>query len=226
MTKTKLSSTERLTLGYVLLVVLIAFALFFFHPSSLDIYLEEDGIVEWLTVVGLVAGFIVCISRFFKLLKLKSWWFLTVTLVLGLLLFMAAGEEISWGQRILGIRSSEYFLNHNAQGETNLHNLVVNGVKINKLIFSTILIAVLAIYLAILPILYKTNKAIKNFLDKSGMPVPKPYQILSFLLLFGLSQLLKHDRNSELLECGFAALFFLIIYFPVNKEVFEPEEKD
>jgi len=226
MTKTKLSFTERLTLGYVLLVVLIAFALFFFHPSSLDIYLEEDGIVEWLTVIGLVAGFIVCISRFFKLLKLKSWWFLTITLVLGLLLFMAAGEEISWGQRILGIKSSEYFLKHNAQGETNLHNLVVNGVKINKLIFSTILIAVLAIYLAILPILYKTNKAIKNFLDKSGVPVPKPYQILSFLLLFGLSQLLKHDRNSELLECGFAALFFLVIYFPLNKEVFEPEQKD
>jgi hypothetical protein len=226
MTKTKLSSTEKLTLGCVLLVVVIAFALFFFHPSSLDIYLEEDGIVEWLTVIGLLAGFIVCISRFFKLLKLKNWWFLTVTLVLGLLLFMAAGEEISWGQRILGIRSSEYFLKHNAQGETNLHNLVVNGVKINKLIFSTILIAVLAIYLAILPILYKTNKAIKNFLDKSGVPVPKPYQILSFLLLFGLSQLLKHDRNSELLECGFSALFYLIIYFPVNKEVFEPEQKD
>src|SRR5215212_8132884 len=209
----RLSFTEKITLSFVTFFILLGFALFFLHPESLDIYLEEDGIVEWLTVVGLIAGFVVCINRFIKLFKTKNWWFLTVTLVLGLLLFIAAGEEISWGQRILGIKSSEYFLKHNAQGETNLHNLVVNGVKINKLIFSTILIAVLAIYLAILPILYKTNKAIKKFLDKSGVPVPRPYQILSFLLLFGLSQLLKHDRNSELLECGFAALFFLIIYF-------------
>lgn len=225
MIKTKLSLAEKITLTYVLLIVLIAFALFFFSPASLDVYLEEDGIIEWLTVFGLLAGFIVCLSRFFKFLKIRGWWFLTVTLVLSLLLFMAAGEEISWGQRILGIKSSEYFLKHNAQGETNLHNLVVNGVKINKLIFSILLIAVLAIYLAILPILYKTNRSIKSFIDKSGVPVPKPYQILSFLLLFGLSQLLKHDRNSELLECGFAALFFLIIAFPLNDNLFRTTKK-
>jgi hypothetical protein len=226
MIKTKLSPTEKITLAYVVLIVLIAFAFFFFNPPSLDVYLEEDGIVEWLTVFGLLAGFIICLLRFFRFLKTKNWWFLTVTLVLGLLLFMAAGEEISWGQRILGIKSSEYFLKNNAQGETNLHNLVVNGVKINKLVFSVILIAVLAIYLAILPVLYKTHKGIKNFIDKSGIPVPKPYQILSFLLLFGLSQLLKHDRNAELLEGGFAALFFLIISFPLNKELFEKEQKE
>jgi hypothetical protein len=225
MIKTKLSLAEKITLAYVVLIVLIAFAFFFFNPASLDLYLEEDGIVEWLTVFGLLAGFIVCLSRFFRFLRRKNWWFLTVTLVLGLLLFLAAGEEISWGQRILGIKSSEYFLKNNAQGETNLHNLVVNGVKINKLVFSVILIAVLAIYLAILPILYKTRRGIKNFIDKSGIPVPKPYQILSLLLLFGLSQLLKHDRNAELLEGGFAALFFLIISFPLNKELFEKEQK-
>jgi hypothetical protein len=226
MIKTKLSLTEKITLTYVVLIVLIAFAFFFFTPASLDVYLEEDGIVEWLTVFGLLAGFIVCLSRFFKFLRIKNWWFLAVTLILGLLLFMAAGEEISWGQRILGIKSSEYFLKNNAQGETNLHNLVVNGVKINKLVFSVLLIAMLAIYLAILPVLYKTQKGIKNFIDKSGIPVPKPYQILSFLLLFGLSQLLKHDRNAELLEGGFAALFFLIISFPLNKELFEKEQKE
>ena len=98
MIKTKLSLAEKITLAYVVLIVLIAFALLFFNPASLDVYLEEDGIVEWLTVFGLLAGFIVCLSRFFRFLKTKNWWFLTVTLVLGLLLFMAAGEEISWGQ--------------------------------------------------------------------------------------------------------------------------------
>jgi hypothetical protein len=225
MIKTKLSLTEKITLAYVVLIVLIAFAFFFFNPASLDVYLEEDGIIEWLTVFGLLAGFIVCFLRFFRFLKTKNWWFLTITLVLGLLLFMAAGEEISWGQRILGIKSSGYFLKNNAQGETNLHNLVVNGVKINKLVFSTILISVLAIYLAILPILYKTRKGIKSFIDKSGVPVPKPYQILGFLLLFGLSQLLNHDRNAELLEGGFAALFFLIIAYPLNRELFQKEPK-
>ena len=215
------SFIEKITLGLVAIILLAAFAFFFFAPSFLDIYLEEDGIVEWLTVIGLLAGFFVCIYRFINLLKTKNWWFLTVTLVLAILLFIAAGEEISWGQRILGIKSSEYFLKHNAQGETNIHNLVVNGVKINKLVFSTILIAVLGIYLVIIPLLYKVNGSVRKFMDNSGVPIARLYQVISFLVAFAISELLKHDRNSELLEAAAALLFFLIIYHPMNKFIFK-----
>jgi len=216
-----LSLLEKWILALTLIILLIAFGLLYFNPASLDTYLGEDGIVEWLTVGGLLAGSLVCFNRFIALFKKKNWWFLVVTFVLGILLFIAAGEEISWGQRILGIKSSEYFLKNNAQGETNIHNLVVNGVKINKLVFSTILIAVLAIYLVIIPILYKTNKSVKTVMDNSGVPIARLYQIISFLIVFGISGLLKHDRNPELLECGAAALFFLIISFPVNKFIYE-----
>ena len=216
-----MSLLEKWILALTLIILLIAFGLLYFNPASLDTYLGEDGIVEWLTVGGLLAGSLVCFNRFIALFKKKNWWFLVVTFVLGILLFIAAGEEISWGQRILGIKSSEYFLKNNAQGETNIHNLVVNGVKINKLVFSTILIAVLAIYLVIIPILYKTNKSVKTVMDNSGVPIARLYQIISFLIVFGISGLLKHDRNPELLECGAAALFFLIISFPVNKFIYE-----
>ena len=217
----KLSLLEKLVLGLISIFLLIGFGLSFFNPSFLDIYLGEDGIVEWLTVAGLLAGSVLCFNRFIAFFKTKNWWFLVVTFVLGLLLFIAAGEEISWGQRILGIQSSEYFLKNNAQGETNIHNLVVNGVKINKLVFSTILIIALSIYLVVIPILYKTNNAVKIFMDKSGVPIPRLYQIVSFLIVFAISGLLKHDRNPELLECGAAALFFLIINFPANKFIYE-----
>ena len=166
-------------------------------------------------------GFAICAYRFIKLLRKRNWWFLTVVFVLGLLLFIAAGEEISWGQRILGIKSSEYFIKNNAQGETNIHNLVVNGVKINKLVFSTILISVLGIYLVVLPLMYRYNNAVKGFVDRSGIAVPRFYHIISFLVLFSISGLLKHDRNPELLECGAAALFFLIIYNPLNVSIFQ-----
>jgi hypothetical protein len=221
MRNSKLSLLEKWILALTLIILLIAFGLLYFNPASLDTYLGEDGIVEWLTVGGLLAGSLVCFNRFIALFKKKNWWFLVVTFVLGILLFIAAGEEISWGQRILGIKSSEYFLKNNAQGETNIHNLVVNGVKINKLVFSTILIAVLAIYLVIIPILYKTNKSVKTAMDNSGVPIARLYQIISFLIVFGISGLLKHDRNPELLECGAAALFFLIISFPINKFIYE-----
>jgi hypothetical protein len=225
MANSKISLPEKTTLLLVLIIFLIAYGLFYFQPTALDIYLEEDGIVEWLTVAGLLAGVFICIYRFINLFGKKGWWFLTVTFILGLLLFIAAGEEISWGQRILGIKSSEYFLKNNAQGETNLHNLVVNGVKINKLVFSIILIAVLGIYLVIIPLLYKLSNPLRKFIDNSGVPVPKPYQIISFLIIFALSQVLHHDRNSELLECGAAALFFTIIYAPLNRNLFLSNKK-
>ena len=110
MTRLKLSSVEKTILVLVGIILLAAFAFFFFNPHLLDVFLDEDGPVEWLTVAGLLAGCFLCFYRFAYLLKIKNWWFLTVTLVLGILLFIAAGEEISWGQRILGIKSSEYFL--------------------------------------------------------------------------------------------------------------------
>lgn len=220
MTRLKLSSVEKTILVLVGIILLAAFAFFFFNPHLLDVFLDEDGPVEWLTVAGLLAGCFLCFYRFAYLLKIKNWWFLTVTLVLGILLFIAAGEEISWGQRILGIKSSEYFLKNNAQGETNIHNLVVNGVKINKLVFSTILISVLGIYLVVFPLLYKAKTGVKNFIDNSGIPIAKTYQVFGFLVAFSISSLLKHDRNPELLEAAAAILFFLIIFYPLNKYIF------
>jgi hypothetical protein len=220
MTKQSLSTFEKFMLFFVTIVVLTGFALFHTNHHWLDSYLEEDGLVEWLTVVGLMIGFVLSVRRFLRLRKTKSWWFLTVTAVLAVLLFIAAGEEISWGQRIFNIQSPEYFKEHNAQGETNIHNLVVGGVKINKLVFSIMLIAALSIYLVVIPILYNYNKNIKAFMDRSGVPIARFYQILAIVIVFGLASLLPHERNSELLEAGAALLFSLIIYNPKNRSVF------
>jgi hypothetical protein len=42
---------------------------------------------------------------------------------LGGLLFVAAGEEISWGQRLLGIETPSVLVDGNRQDELNLHNV-------------------------------------------------------------------------------------------------------
>ena len=108
----------------------IAF-LFYTDKPRFDLFVREDGLVEWITVAGLLAGGIVCFSRFKKFFAERSRWFLFVTFCLGVFLLFSAGEEISWGQRILGIESPEYFQKNNTQHETNLHNLVGGGIKVN-----------------------------------------------------------------------------------------------
>ena len=198
----KLSVTEKIILGLVLVILIIGYILFYTNLSAFIVYVEEDGTVEWLTVVGLMLGCIVSFSRFFKLLRRRNWWFLTVTFMLGLLLFFASGQEISWGQRILGIKSPEFFQKNNAQHETNIHNLIVDHVKLNKLIFSFMLSIAMGIYLLLIPILFEKSKKIKAFINYSGVPVPRLYQVIAFVALILLTTLLRHEKNAELLECG------------------------
>ena len=106
MAKLHLSLTEKFILSLVLGILITGYILFYTNVPLFESYVREDGLVEWLTVLGLILGVIVCIQRFFKLRKVRSWWFLFIVLGLAILLFFAAGEEISWGQRIFHIQSS------------------------------------------------------------------------------------------------------------------------
>jgi hypothetical protein len=221
----RFSIVEKLILALVLIILIIGYILFYTNVAQFESYVQEDGIVEWLTVLGLVLGCIVCVRRFFVLRKHRSAWFLIVTLGLALMLFFAAGEEISWGQRIFHIKSSEFFKEKNSQGETNLHNLVVDGVKLNKLIFSIGLTIAMGIYLLVFPILYKYHAATKRFIDRSGIPLPRIYQVFSMLLVFVITSLLPHEKKAEMLEAGIALLFFLVIRYPGNSSVFDPSIK-
>ena len=220
MTFSGLSTVEKIILTLVSIAIVAGIFLFYTDVTRFEQYVKEDGIAEWLTVAGLILGSIVCFSRFVKLFRKKSAWFLLVTFGLGLFLFFAAGEEISWGQRILGITTPEYFQQHNAQQETNLHNLVVSGVKLNKLIFSILLVGLLAAFLLIVPLLYQKIRSVRKFLDNFAVPVPQLYQVLAFIIIFILTTLIRHGKNAELLECCGALLFFLIVRHPKNREIF------
>ena len=216
----QISFIEKLVLVLVLLIVLAGLGLYYSDVSAFEDFVREDHLVEWLTVIGLLSASAVSFYRFFTLFKKRKAWFLLVNFLLGILLFVAAGEEISWGQRILGIESSEYFKENNLQGETNLHNLEINGVKINKLVFTTLLGIALAGYLVVFPLIYFKNNSFRKFIDKSGISIARLYQIIGFLVVILLTALVRHDKSPELLECGAALLFFLVICCPVNREIF------
>jgi len=131
-------------------------------------------------------------------------------------------EEISWGQRVFGIETPQWFLKHNKQGEINVHNLVMYGVNINKLVFGKILAILIGIYLLPLPLLYRFNERFKDFMNRWGIPIAQNYQILLFVTITLLVQL--HLRLAmkagELLELSSCFFFLLILVHPHNEEVF------
>jgi hypothetical protein len=97
---------------------------------------------------------------------------------------------------------------------------VVGGKKLNKIIFSIGLTIAMGIYLLVFPILYRYHTGTKRFIDKSGIPLPKAYQVISMLIVFGITSLLPHEKKAELLEAGIALLFFLVIRYPGNLLMF------
>ncbi len=184
----------------------------------------EDGVIEWLTVLALATTSVVCIYRAITLRGERSTLFLSMTFLLGVVFLFGAGEEISWGQRILNTESSEFFQQHNAQGETNLHNLVVGGKKLNKLIFGIGLHLVLLIYLLILVPLYKRKPGLELFLDRFAVPIAKPYQVIGYLAVIVLTQIvMTSSKRGELAEFAGSFLFLLNIAFPYNSKLFRPK---
>ena len=184
-------------------------------------YVVEDGFIEWMTVLPLLLMAVISIKRIIKLAPHRNTWFmLSLLLFMGFCIF-AAGEELSWGQRLFKWKSTEFFKENNAQKETNFHNLILAGKSINLIVFSRLMILVMVLYLLVLPILYHRNIKIRTLADKLAIPIPKVYQIISLLLVFGLISLCPSSKRAELLEFGSCFLFLAIVLRPKNAYIFK-----
>lgn len=217
-----LTRTEKL--GFAFLLIVFGIGLYFANTDAeyFDIhYAQEDGFAEYGTAFMLLCISLLCASRLFNLGKYKSISWKIGLVGMALVFLFGAGEEISWGQRIFGIESSEYFKENNAQQETNLHNMVVGGTKVNKLIFSQLLTLILVIYLIILPILYRKVEKIKNLVDMFGVPLPRIQHTIAFLVATGIVLVMQASRKWELYELAFGVIFFLIFLNPFNKFIYK-----
>jgi len=202
-------------------MILTGMVLFVIDQSLFRAYVQEDGIIEWLTVAALVCGMIICLTRTIRLRNKKTLFFLSGTVFFALVFLFGAGEEISWGERIFNLGTLDFFQKYNAQKERNLHNLVVYGVKINKLVFSKILGIVAVIYTILLPYLYRKKRGIKKFVDSLAIPIPMVHHVLSILLVLILINLIPDSKIGELLEFGGSYIFVLIVLYPYNKDIFQ-----
>ncbi len=92
--------------------------------------------------------------------------------VLGALAFLfAAGEEISWGQRLFGWTTPDFLMGLNKQGETNIHNIYTLAFRGIHAEGTMLLCAVAATALC-----YRQNRLF-------GIPLPSLPLLLGFLAL-------------------------------------------
>lgn len=154
-----------ITIGFILL--------FLFHVELYDQLTSEDNIIENLSAVLLLFCSCFFLISFFHArkspLKIHHW--LTYgLLMLSIVFFLIAGEEISWGQRIFDLATPDYLSSVNEQDELNFHN-------INKRFFDRLLDRVTIIFVFISSFLLYRKK------EKTlGIQNPDIFVICSFAI--------------------------------------------
>jgi hypothetical protein len=84
---------------------------------------NEDSVLEWPQFVGFAAASIFALACAWRLRKAGRPLLALAYLAFGLGCFFVAGEEIAWGQHILGYGTPERLEEINEQEEVTLHNI-------------------------------------------------------------------------------------------------------
>jgi hypothetical protein len=179
----------------------------YYNFTSQDLltrYTKEDGFIEWMQFLTFsfasIFMFFVTYERLHRgesLLKLEN----LGIFALGFIFLFGSLEEISWFQRIADIQASDFFLTHNKQAETNLHNLKVGDVGINKLIFGKLLFLCLLTHNLVLPIWSIKRPKIRQWIESKGFFLPPLTLVVIYVTLAIVVEILiSHRREKEHLE--------------------------
>ncbi|PVA08746.1 hypothetical protein DC366_17570 [Pelagivirga sediminicola] len=201
----------------IALILIATIVLAFANPSFFTlVFAAEDGPVEYATALFLLIASIVLATHAASLWRSGRRGAAGLTVFYALLFFMAAGEEISWGQRIVGWESDEFFQQNNKQYETNLHNLVVGDVHLTKSLFGPVLTICILLYLVGLPLVYPKGGRIAALADRMAVPVPWMKHAVIALVASIIIAVLDVERKWEVYELIFSMVVLSIFLIPQN----------
>jgi hypothetical protein len=187
--------------------------------DSLDALAGEDRPFENLQMILILLATVVNIFITILIFNHKLY-FRWAHLFATLMLFVWAMEEISWGQRIFGWSSGDFFEKHNFQKETTLHNL---GLGAHLLDFGHFFIG----FTGCLTILfYNRIKQIKLFKYFQLFLPGSKYFLYFFLLaiIYGLYMSVRYwgwfwwTNNMNVRELETAELFLALAVFFISVE--------
>jgi hypothetical protein len=217
-----ISKAEKIILLFLFYILTVGLLVSYIDKTLYEgFFVQEDKTIEWLTFAVLVFSSFLCFKRARELKVHRSKKFIVCTFLAGIIFAFGAGEEASWFQRQIGFKSPDYFVKNNSQREANIHNLVVKGKKVNKIVFGTGLAIGVCIYLLIFPLIYRRKEGFKKWVDSMAIPLPQEHHIVCYLLLFLITTLIPTPKRGELLELGGTCIFLMILLYPYNSEIYK-----
>jgi hypothetical protein len=208
---------------YPILMIFLVLAIYvsrtnlsFFESAMVS----EDGFFQWMTFYTLLFASLMSFYRSNILKPFRGNTFAFFLIASGIIFLVLALDEMSWLQRVFGFQSPQFFEQYNTSMKVNFHHLVLYGFHFNNLIF-TIGIKILGtIYFLVLPYLYKKVEKFKNFVNRFAIPLPRYTQTGSYVVLVLLVGLIPSDLRYVIFEFGFYWIFALMMYNPLNDEIF------
>lgn len=158
------------TLAVFLIGIAMFPAIIHLNGGSIPEYLlNEDGLYENMAayICLLTFAFLIYpIVQIGKSNKLVLFWLLCFAISM----LVIGGEEISWGQRLIGFETPPIIAENNFQQEFNLHNskLIQSGNNTLSVILTQLLVA----YLLVLPLFVGAFPTASKFTNLTKAPVP------------------------------------------------------
>ena len=167
-----LSRPDRVLLAALAVAAVIFVGLEYVSRPTLESLTVEDGPVEYLTALSFFVAGCMFIAAAVRRYVARIW-----GVLLGVGFIFVAGEEISWGQRLLGVSTPESIAAANVQAELNLHNL--EGV--NDVIRGAGTLVLLAAFVAF-PIAVARLRWARHLAERWHIPVP-PMTVIPIALI-------------------------------------------
>jgi len=181
----------------------------------------EDGPVEYFTAIGLLLSCLILIWYTVSMVRFGRYASAAPLGLYALAFLFGAGEEISWGQRIFSWQTGDFFMEHNRQLETNLHNIVVGENQLAKTLFGSVLTTVILLYLLALPLLYPRVTLIARLTDAIMLPLPgMRHAVVALVASILIATVIDVPRKWESYEFIFSLITMSIFLAPGNAHRF------
>ena len=106
-----------------ILIVLFGCVTALLGKTTYNWFVAEDGVAETAQVIAFGFSAVASFVLGYRLNAAGGRWLGVLFLLGGFSLLWVVGEELSWGQRVMGVATPESLQGVNRQGELNLHNI-------------------------------------------------------------------------------------------------------
>ena len=178
------------------------------------------GVVQWLTIWTLLFASVMCFYRASILKPFRGGVFAACSVAFGFIFLVFALDEMSWGQLVYNYATPEIIKVRNSLGEMNLRHLIVWGHELSNIVFTLAIKIIATLYFVILPFFYSRLKQIKSFVNRFSIPLPRYSQTAAYIIAAITMYLIPSAHRSVVFELVFYWILVLMMYNPLNTEVF------